>query len=154
MTTIRPATAADLPAMRDLWREQMALRALTDARFRTASTAAAARAWQAVVLANLARADYVALVSEWRGEVSGYALAQVLALALPSVGFITDLALDMHRTQGGVARRLLADVRAVLLARGAAQIVALAARHHAVEQAFWGSLGAAAWLDVLWLNSL
>jgi hypothetical protein len=79
-------------------------------------------------------------------------LQPMAGLTPSSVGLITDIAIDAHGYHGGVGRRLVDTLRGWFAERDVQQMVVWASRYDAVAQAFWRSLGAADWVDVLWIK--
>jgi hypothetical protein len=68
------------------------------------------------------------------------------------VGLITEIAIDAHGYHGGVGRKLVSALRDWFSEQGAQQTVIWTPHYDAVAQAFWRSLGAAEWVDVLWMK--
>ena len=73
-------------------------------------------------------------------------------LAPDRIGLITEIAIDAHGYHGGVGRALVAALRAWFREQNAEQIAVWTVRNDAVSQAFWRSLGAREWVDVLWMK--
>ncbi|HVU14080.1 MAG TPA: GNAT family N-acetyltransferase, partial [Phototrophicaceae bacterium] len=68
------------------------------------------------------------------------------------IGLINEMAIDAHGYYGGVGRTLVEALRGWFAERGVAQTVVWVPHYDAVAQAFWRSLGAAEWVDVLWIK--
>jgi hypothetical protein len=71
---------------------------------------------------------------------------------VPQVGFITEMAIDTHVYQGGLGRNLVQALRAWFIERDVAHTAVFAPHDLAMEQAFWRSLGAREWVDLLWMT--
>lgn len=151
--TIRPATEADLPELARLWYEKAALpgadRRLTllpDGRVR----------WTEAMRRRLADPSALELVAERDAVARGYLVAGLQpgppGFAPELLCVITDMALDLHHYQGGLGRALVETARAWGKSHGAAGLVAQVPHRSAVEQAFWRSLGATVWADLMWLK--
>lgn len=151
MLTVRAARATDLSALAHLWHEKMVLNA--DRRSAPApdgrdAWAAAAQDWL-----NDQRCGFFA--AEQNGVLVGYAVGWLPPMpgVIPAqIGLITDLALDMHGYHGGAGRALVGALREWFESRGASGTAVLTPHYDAVGQAFWRSLGAAEWMDVLWIK--
>jgi GNAT superfamily N-acetyltransferase len=153
MSNIRLAYPNDLPALADLWLDQAVLLAQTDPRFVLASDAAAQ--WSASAARWITNAHCRLLIAE-ESEIVGFIIGWMYAMPpgiLPAhIGIVTELVLDMHDYQQGIARALMSELRAWFRKQGIDQIAALVPHRHPVQQAFWRSQGAAEWVDVLWLK--
>lgn len=151
MLTIRAARATDIPALSRLWHEKMVLHA----DHRTAPAPDAAQVWASAAEAWLddTRCGFFAAV---RDETPvGYIVGQIQPMpgvAPGQVGLITDLALDAHGYHGGAGRALVAALREWFAGRGVSHTAVWTPHYDAVSQAFWRSLGAAEWMDILWIK--
>lgn len=151
MATIRTATENDLPALALLWHENMILQtrtALTLAPDARETWAAAARGWLDDTACGL-------FAAEQDGKLVGYIVGwlQPMPGLIPEVtGLIRELALDAHGYHGGTGRALVEALRGWFTARGANRIAVWTPHFDAVAQAFWRSLGASEWADVLWIR--
>jgi GNAT superfamily N-acetyltransferase len=151
MLTVRAARAPDLPTLAHLWHEKMVLHADR----RTAPAANARDAWVAAAQGWLADERCGFFAAEHDDAVIGYIVGwlQPMAGVSPAqIGLITDLALDAHGYHGGAGRALVGALRDWFEARGASQMAVWTPHLDAVSQAFWRSLGAAEWMDVLWIK--
>ena len=93
--------------------------------------------------------------AEREGEVIGYIVGwlQPMPGVVPEqIGLVTEIAIDAHGYHGGVGRALVATLRDWFTGKGAAQITIWTPHYDAVSQAFWRSLGATEWVDVLWIK--
>lgn len=154
MIAVRPALNDDIPALTELWYEKWALLSQSDPRIQLALDARAR--WSSAVSTWLTDPDRCVLVVEDAHPV-GYAVGMVDALLPPGliperVGVILDIALDAHGSHAGAARALVDGLRTWFAARDVDQLVVRTPRRQPVEQAFWRALGAADWMDVLWLK--
>lgn len=137
---IRPATPPDLPHVERLREERYTL--IRQARPNVSPPAYAL----ADCLGDAGAAFRVALVEGdarpagygigWRGGALG---AHTLP---PDHAVIGEVALDMHRYHSGLGRRIVASLCEAFAEWGSIRVWALVPRWHAVEQAFWRSLGA------------
>lgn len=138
---IRRAQPQDLPGLADLWHERRVLQAQADPRLRLAPDER--EAWVQGVDAALTDATLCVLVAEnpRHGETSpaGFAIGCVVE---GRCGEVRALVLDAHRYHAGLGRELLSALRTWFDTQGVSPIVVSVARNHAVEQAFWRSLGA------------
>lgn len=152
MFRIRAATVIDLPALASLWYEKSVLQA--DRRLLIAPDAL--ETWTRAATAWLDDPRCGIFVAEGDGGVIGYIVgwAQPLPGMTPgSIGLITELALDAHGYHGGVGRALVDALKAWFAGQGIEQLAVWTPRFDAVGQAFWRSLGATEWVDVLWMKS-
>ena len=93
--------------------------------------------------------------AERDGELVGYVvgwLQPMPGLVPQQIGLITEIGIDAHGYHGGMGRALVSGLREWFTGQGAAQTVVWTAHYDAVSQAFWRSLGAAEWVDVLWIK--
>lgn len=151
MLTIRAATETDLPALVQLWHETMILQPLPrvelapDARD---SWIAAAHTWL-----NDPRCGFFA--AERENSLIGYIIGwlQPVPGVFPrQLAVVTEMSIDAHGYQGGTGRALVSALREWCAAAEVKQVVVLSPHFDAVAQAFWRSLGAVEWMDVLWLK--
>lgn len=150
MITIRAATAADIPSLAELWYEKTVMRAQTDRRIKLAPDARAL--WSQAALAWLDDPNCCLLVASEAAPV-GYLIAWVQDMpGAARQGTIHQIALDAHRYHAGAGRGLVEAARAWLTEQGAERIVVWTARRDATEQAFWRSLGATDWMEMLWMD--
>ncbi len=151
MATIRAATATDLPALAHLWHEKQVLQA--DRRWVLAPNARdlwieAARIWL-----NDPRCGFFA--AEQEDSVIGYIVGWLQprpGIMPEQIGLINEMAIDAHGYYGGVGRALVEALHGWFAARGVTQTAVWTPHYDAVAQAFWRSLGAAEWVDVLWIK--
>ncbi len=151
MFSIRAATAIDLPALAHLWHEKMVLQA----DHRTVPAPNARDVWAASAQTWLDDARCGMFVAEREGDLVGYIvgwLQPMPGVAPEQIGLITDLALDAHGYYGGVGRALVTALREWFAAQGASRAAVWTGHYDAVAQAFWRSLGATEWVDVLWMK--
>jgi hypothetical protein len=134
---IRPASLNDTASLAFLRQERLVLLQQSDARL-TAPTESLPE--------MLDDPHCQVLVGEREGQVVGYAVGYIRqspAGMLPAdTGLISELTLDAHKYHGGLGRQLYAELRAWLLEQQVQHIAVRVPRYHAVEQAFWRSLGA------------
>jgi hypothetical protein len=152
--TVRPAKPNDIPALAQLWLEKMVLVAQSDSRFKLLPDAADQWATQAVLWFSDERCMIYAAEQEnhLTGFVMGWIQTAPLGVALERIGLITELALDMHQYQQGLARTLLTPLREWFNHQGVGAVAAIVPHRHPVQQAFWRSLGATEWVDFMWIK--
>jgi GNAT superfamily N-acetyltransferase len=145
-------TATDLPALAKLWYEKLVMqteRRISPAPDARESWAAAAQTWLNDPRCGLFAAerddDLIGYIAGWTQPMPG--------LVPERIGLITEIAIDAHRYHGGVGRALFEALRAWFKTQGIEQIAIWTPCYDAVAQAFWRSLGAAEWVDVLWIRS-
>ena len=152
---IRRATAADLPALVDLWLEKMALLQLSDTRTRLAPDAdlrrlAAMKNW-------IEDRDFCLLVATRETRSEGYILgcegkAEPGLLPLRR-GLVLEMTLAMHSDLNGIGVELWAALRKWFGDRGLDEAIVEVSSRQPVEQAFWRSLAASELTDHLWLRT-
>jgi ribosomal protein S18 acetylase RimI-like enzyme len=134
---VRPATLDDTPSLNFLRQERVVLLQQSDSRL-TAPTLNFASA--------LHDSHCAVLVGEQEGRIAGYTVGYVemcpMGALPPGVGYIAELTLDAHRYYGGLGRMLYRALRDWFSQRGVTRVIVHVPRYHAVEQAFWRSLGA------------
>lgn len=152
--TVRPARSGDLPALAALWLEKMVLLAQADARL--GLLADAETQWQQQAERWLNDARCALLVALEEQQIAGFIVGWVQALppgVQPAqIGVITELALEMHRYQQGIARALVEALRQWFREQGISAHTVLLPQRQALEQAFWRAQGAAEWMNLLWIK--
>lgn len=152
MLTIRTTTVNDLPALAHFWHEKLLLQ--THARTVPAPHAPETWAASAAGWLNDARCGFFSAENE--GKLVGYIVGWLLpmpGITPGEIGIITEIALDAHGYHGGAGRELVGALRGWFEGRAAAQMAVVSPHYDAVAQAFWRSLGAVEWMDVLWIKS-
>jgi hypothetical protein len=86
------------------------------------------------------------------GYVMGWILSNPPGLLPEKIGVISDMTLDAHQYQGGLGRSLVKAAREWFAEQQIENVIVHVSHRHAVEQAFWRSLGALEWVDVMWLK--
>ncbi len=152
--TIRRAEQSDIPELSRLWLEKMTLYRQFDRRFALANEGRAA--WESRLLEWLVDPSCAVLVHPLDDSLLGYIVGWVQD-APPGIvptrfGAVTDMALDSHRYQGGAGRALVNALRDWMFERGIKQLIVYVPYRSTVEQAFWRSMGATEWMDVMWLK--
>lgn len=139
---IRGVQQEDLNALAELWLERRVLQGQADARLAPRREERAA--WLAQAETELDNPSSVMLVAEDHDSGDGVAPVGFAAARMldKQRGEIISLVLDAHTYHPGLGRDLVETLRAWLAQQGAVSIVTQVPRFHAVEQAFWRSLGA------------
>ncbi len=152
---IRAATPADLPTLSALWYEKMILTVSGDRRF--ALNAESRLRWEQRAAEWLSNPMCGFLTAQRDQRAVGYLIGWMqpapAVISDPYIGIITEMVVDAHQYHAGAARDLVSGVRAWFAERDVHQLTVYASRRHAPEQAFWRSLGAAEWMELLWLKS-
>ncbi len=162
MLTIRAASVTDLPALASLWHEKMILQTVAQpaAKAQRASPAPqsaddARAAWVANIETRLTDPQFALFSADHDGVLVGYVAGSLFplpGLSPAHVGLITEIALDAHGYHGGVGRALVEALRAWFKTQAVVQIAVWSPRNDVVGQAFWRSLGAGEWVELLWLK--
>lgn len=155
---VRIATLNDIPRLADLWQEKTAVLQQFDRRVGAAPDGMAR--WSAAAAGWLNDPRCAVFVIETNKDASEKVAGYVIGWIQPNTpglmpeqyGVITDIAFDMHDQRGGQARELLGPLRDWFAAQGISAIVAQVSSRSVVEQAFWRSLGATEWVDLMWLK--
>ncbi len=142
---VRPATAADEPALGRLGALLVALHHDFDADRFIAATPETGRGYGHYLERQIARPDVFVLVAEEDGAVVGYAYAGLegpdyMALRGPA-GVVYDLVVDPTRRREGIGRLLLVSALAALAERGAPRVVLSTAERNEAAQSLFASLG-------------
>lgn len=141
MTTIRPATLADLPALGRLGALLVGVHHDFDPQRFLPARAGTQRGYAGFLAGEIERDGAVVLAADEAGEVIGYAYGSLeghdwMALRGPA-GVIHDLVVDPTRRGQGIGARLLGEAVAALTAIGAPRLVlATAARNEAARRLF------------------
>ncbi len=134
------ATAADLDACFQLWRERGLLLQQLDPRqplMDREDWLGRARAW----LEDPGCAIFVAETA--RDELVGYAVVKLEARSSqPAIGFLAQMALDLHRPLPGLSKSLLDRVKDWLRERRVDCLELESPPRYPVEAAFWRAQGA------------
>jgi ribosomal protein S18 acetylase RimI-like enzyme len=143
--SLRPATAADAPALGRLGALLVALHHGFDPDRFIAPGPRTESAYGGFLAEELQRKDAMVLVAEERGAVLGYAYAGLegndwMALRGPA-GVIYDLVVDPQRRGQGIGRRLLEQTLHALSARGAPRVVLSTAKQNEAAQRLFASAG-------------
>lgn len=133
---VRTAEKQNLPQLLELWEERQVLLQQSDPRF--ASYVEDRNGLQQNLFKYLDDNAYTMLVAVHEGQPIGFIVGEV---GIDNIGKILLMALDAHRYHAGVGRQLYQTLRQNLLDRGMTRIAAIVPRYHAVEQAFWRSMG-------------
>lgn len=152
--TARLATSDDLTALADLWYENRVLQQQSDSRLTL--TAGAKVKWIEEAshwLTNPRCAIWVALRA---GNRQGYLILWLQDMppgVVPAcIGYVTDMAVDLHSPSGGAGQILLNVVRDWLTQQGIDNMMIAVPHRQPVPQAFWRGQGARTWMDLMWLK--
>jgi ribosomal protein S18 acetylase RimI-like enzyme len=142
---VRPATAADLPAVGRLGALLVRTHHDFDPKRFIAATRRTESGYGAFLGTQLGRRDVVVLVAVEDGDVIGYTYGGVegkdwMSLRGPA-GVLYDIVVDPERRGRGVGRTLLDATVAVLRALGAPQVVLSTAERNAPAQRLFASAG-------------
>lgn len=150
---IRPAESADLPLLADLWQEHMTLFA-QDSRFALAENGR--DRWRAGWGERMNQSDHALFCALVDDQLVGYGAGQIqpapLGLQFDYVGVVLEMAIDAHGYYGGAGRDLVEALRRWFREHEVNQIVVAVPRNAVVDQAFWRGLGAAEWIQWLWIT--
>lgn len=140
--SIRPACAADLPAIIGLWRDLQDINAAFDPRL--ALNAEAADWFVRYLKEQLENAGAAVLVAEQGAQVAGYTFGQVMrrpTLLSGDCGYIADLCVRSEARGQGIGRSLHGWLRAWFVAQGITAIEVQVVRANPASQAFWRKMG-------------
>lgn len=143
--TIRPAVAADAPALGRLGALLVRTHHDFDPLRFIAATPQTERGYGSYLATQLAEANIVVLVAEERGEVLGYTYAGVegrdyMSLRGPA-GVLYDIVVDPAHRERGVGRLLLDATLRALGANGAPQVVLSTAERNEPAQRLFERAG-------------
>jgi GNAT superfamily N-acetyltransferase len=133
----------------------MILQSLTPAERHVQPAADARAAWVASTDARLSDPQYALFAADSDGALVGYVAGSIYPLPGMSpaqIGLIGEIVLDAHGYHGGVGRALVEALRAWFKSQGVERVAVWTPRNDAVGQAFWRSLGAGEWVEILWLK--
>lgn len=142
MINIRTAYSNDLNRLADLWYEQMVIRSQS-----------------AGLTFNHTREEWITRASDWIvqksvviyvAEINETITGFVLGHVEGETGYIDDMIMDAHTYHGGQGRQLFKTIRDWLATHAIEYIIISTPRYHAVEQAFWRSLGA---VEIEWKDA-
>lgn len=133
---LRPASDTDLPQLAQLWQEYRVLLCQSDPHFE--ALLPDHNSWLHQISAVMADPECIVVAAEADDGLAGFIIARVLD---DETGLVESLVLDAHRYHGGLGRELVRAMRAWLAQREVKRVFVRVPRHHAVEQAFWLSLG-------------
>ena len=154
--TVRPATIHDVPAMAVLWHERMTLRQLTDRRLRVLPDGQ--DKWKSAAERWLADAKCHILVAQRDGEAGliGYIIGHIEpnspGISPESVGVVRDMAVGVHSAASGLGHLLLQPLRDWFQSQNVQYLVVYVPHRQPVEQAFWRSVRASEWIDLVWIT--
>lgn len=152
--TIRRVEPGDLPAVAALWHERMLLQQQADRRLTLAADAQAR--WRAAAAGWLADPRCLMIAAEREGLLVGYAVGWLRdappGLLPERLGVVSEMHVGAHSYQAGLGRALLDELRAWFSQQGAAALTAQVPRRQPVEQAFWRAMGAAEWVEIMWVK--
>ncbi|MFN8474181.1 MAG: GNAT family N-acetyltransferase [Anaerolineae bacterium] len=143
--TIRPATAADLPALGRLGALLVRTHHDFDPQRFIAARPGTEQGYAGFLGTQLDDGDVVVLVAEWNGEVVGYTYAGLegwdyMSLRGPA-GVLHDIVVDPTQRGRGVGRMLLDATLAALKARGAPRVVLSTAEGNQAAQHLFARAG-------------
>jgi GNAT superfamily N-acetyltransferase len=134
---VRPALPHDTPSLQFLRQERAVLLQQSDPRL-------IPPAFEIAGAIDDVRASV--LVGEQEGRIAGYIVGFIenspSGILPAGVGYIAELTLDSHKYHGGLGRILVRELNEWFRERGIRRLIVHVPRYHAVEQAFWHSVGA------------
>ena len=139
---VRTAQEQDLHQIEGLWQERQALLSQANPRFRAPYRAS----WYDAIQVRL---DMVFVAVDDDEQIVGYIAGR---MPRADAGLIDEMALDAHRYHGGVGRTVVRTMRDAFAEMQVSQVFVNVPRYHAVEQAFWRSLGAHKPTMADWMN--
>ena len=152
--TVRPATIHDVPAMAALWHERMTLRQLTDRRLRVLPDGQ--EKWQSAAEGWLADAKCRVLVAQREAVLIGYIIGQIApnspGISPEYLGVVKEVAVGAHSAANGLGHLLLQPLREWFKSQNVQHIVVYVPHRQPVEQAFWRSVRASEWIDLVWIT--
>jgi hypothetical protein len=152
--TTRLATPDDLNDLAELWYENRVLQQQSDSRLTLVSGAKAkwideAARW----LTNPRCAIWVALRQQnYQGYLVSWLQDMPPGVVPACVGYVSDMAVDLHSPSGGAGHILLSAARDWLMQQGTENIIVAVPHRQPVQQAFWRGQGAKTWMDLMWLK--
>jgi len=152
--TTRLANPDDLVDLADLWYENQVLQQQSD--LRSKLTVGAKAKWideASHWLTNPRCAIWLALRQDHRQGYLVLWLQDMPPGVVPTcIGYVSDIAVDLHSPSGGAGQILLRVARDWLMQRGIENITVAVPHRQAVQQAFWRGQGARTWMDLMWLK--
>ncbi|MEQ8677582.1 MAG: hypothetical protein RLP44_13705 [Aggregatilineales bacterium] len=133
---VRKAQKKDISRLLDLWEERQVLLQQADRRF--ADQVIDRKGLEASLLYFMDRDTDSVLVAVQDDQQVGFIVGEITATG---IGKISVMALDAHKYYAGVGRQLYYALKANFEEASVTRVVAIVPRFHAVEQAFWRSLG-------------
>jgi hypothetical protein len=154
LITTRLATPDDLNDLAELWYENRVLQQQSDSRLTLISDAKAK--WinaSAGWLTNPRCAIWVALRQQnYQGYLVLWLQDMPPGVVPACVGYVSDMAVDLHSPSGGAGRSLLNAAREWLRQQGIENIIVAVSQRQPVQQAFWHGQGAKTWMELMWLK--
>ena len=152
---IHPASSDNLPNLSALWYEKAVILSQQNRRWQPNEQLRAH--WEQQAKTLLEDENARVLVAETNTLLMGYIVGFIRpapsGIASTSIGVIDDLAIDVHRYHGGVARSLVAVLRQWFAEREITHIAVNVPRRDAIAQAFWRAYGVSEWMERLWIKS-
>lgn len=151
---IRRAVETDISELSRLWYEKTTVQQQFDRRLSLAPDGRVM--WERSVASWLTDNSCAIFVGAGDAALLGYIIGWIQlnppGLLPEKIGVITDMALDAHQYQGGLGRALVNAIRGWFVDQSSENVIVYVPHRHAVEQAFWRSIGALEWVDVMWLK--
>lgn len=151
---IRRAQHSDLPDLSNIWHSKISFQQQIDRRLTLAENAQ--QKWIEHLGRMLNEERSRVWVVELQSSVVGYLIAMLHdlppGLYPESIGYIPDMALDIHNPHPRLGQLLLEAARAWFAEYQVQNIVASVPHRQVVEQAFWRAQGATEWMDLMWLK--
>lgn len=141
--TIRPATKADFPAIKELWKEFMDFHKERDPFF--ARVDDAHEDFGRFMQNNLSKNDWLILVAAAGDQVIGYGSATIMSYppiyVEPRYGYIQDVAVTEAYRGQGVGQQLFARMVTWFREKNISRLELEVAATNEVSQAFWQKIG-------------
>ncbi|MEP6985375.1 MAG: GNAT family N-acetyltransferase [Chloroflexota bacterium] len=152
--TARLATSDDLTDLADLWYENRVLQQQSDSRL--ALTSGAKIKWIEEASRWLMNPRCAIWAALRQGNRQGYLILWLQDMppgVVPAcVGYVSDMAVDLHSPSGGAGQILLSTARDWLTQQGIENMMIAVPHRQPVQQAFWRGQGARTWMDLMWLK--
>ncbi len=151
---VRLATLSDLSTLADIWYENKVLNQQSDAGLVLVSGAKECWSEEAHQWVDNPRCRLWVAIRDtvMLGYIVAWQQDMPPGFSPPTVGCITEMALDLHTPSAGAGQALLSAARDWLIDQGIRNMIAHVPHRQPVQQAFWRGQGARDWVDLMWLK--